>query len=67
MDDVRFYGACTQPAGKPQAVAPGLEGDSDARDRATGLLGFIAPALQQLQQATIVPSGAMATMSNSGR
>ena len=54
MDDVCFNAVCAQPARQPQAVAAGLEGDSDACDRATGLNGFIAPAKQQTQQCLFV-------------
>ena len=37
VDDVRLDAARPQPAGQPEAVAAGLEGDRDARDRAPAL------------------------------
>ncbi|MCA0045871.1 hypothetical protein LB577_02695 [Mesorhizobium sp. B283B1A] len=39
-----------QPARQPEAVARSLIGDGDPLDRMPGPAGFVAPALQQLQQ-----------------
>ncbi|WP_189476584.1 hypothetical protein [Mesorhizobium sp. M2A.F.Ca.ET.043.05.1.1] len=39
-----------QKARQPEAVAGRLIGDGDPLDRVPGLVGFVAPALQQLQQ-----------------
>ena len=47
MDDVRLDAARPQPARQPEAVAAGLEGDGNPRDRAAGLDRLIAPAMQQ--------------------
>ena len=45
-----------QPARQPEAVAARLEGDHDALDRASCLLRFVAPSMQQLQQCALVGS-----------
>ena len=39
-----------QPAGRPEAVAPRLEGDRYPVDGAAGLLSLLAPAMQPQQQ-----------------
>ena len=47
VDDVGLDAARPQPAGEPEAVAPGLEGDREAGDRAPGPGRLVPPALQQ--------------------
>ena len=54
MNDVGLDVACHEPARQPEAVPAGLEGDSDACDPVSCLLGFIAPSMQQLQQGVLV-------------
>src|SRR5262245_44954141 len=43
-----------EPARQPEAVTAGLEGDSDAFDSVAGLLCFLSPSMQQLQQCALV-------------
>src|SRR4051794_1258618 len=50
MNDVGFDPARPQPAGQPEPVASGLEGDGDARDLAPRLGRLAPPALEQAQQ-----------------
>jgi len=50
MDDMGLDAARLQPAGQPEAIPTGLEGDRDARYRAARLGRLVAPALQQPQQ-----------------
>jgi hypothetical protein len=47
MNDVGLDAARPQPAGEPEAVTAGLEGDGNARDRAAGLNGFVLPVPQK--------------------
>jgi hypothetical protein len=54
MDHVSFNAVCAQPARQPEAVAAGLEGDGNARDRAARLGRLIAPAVQQSEQCILV-------------
>ena len=48
MNDVRFDAARSQPAGQPEAVPAGLEGDGNAVDLVPYLLRFRSPSLEQL-------------------
>jgi hypothetical protein len=48
MDDVRLDAPRSQPAGQPEAVPAGLEGNGDAGDLVPCLLRFRTPALEQL-------------------
>src|SRR5262245_1006892 len=48
MNDVGLYPACSQPAGQPEAVPAGLEGDRNTIDLVPGLLRFLSPSLEQL-------------------
>src|SRR5690242_14633090 len=50
MDHVRLDPARLEPARQPEAVAAGLEGNRDPRDRAAGPDRFILPAMQQTKQ-----------------
>src|SRR5215212_6206111 len=50
MNDVSLDALAPQPAGEPETVTTGLEGDRDAGDRAAGLNGFVLPAVQKAQQ-----------------
>ena len=54
VDDVGLDAARPQPAGEPEAVAPGLEGDREAGDRAPGPGRLVPPALQQPEQRLLV-------------
>ena len=54
VDHVRLDAAGPQPARQPEAVAAGLEGHRDARDRAPGLGRLVPPAPQQPQQRLLV-------------
>jgi len=48
MNDMGLDTARSQPAGQPEAVPAGLEGDGDARDLVPCLLCLSSPALEQL-------------------
>ena len=50
MNDVHVDAARAQPPRQPEAIATGLVGDGDARDRPSALARLVAPALQQVQQ-----------------
>ncbi|MES0021288.1 hypothetical protein [Mesorhizobium sp. M0036] len=50
MDDVDLGVVRPQPARQPDAVAARLIGDDDPLDRVAGPAGFVAPALQKLQE-----------------
>ena len=54
VDDVGLDAARPQPAGEPEAVAPGLEGDREAGDRAPGPGRLVPPAPQQREQRLLV-------------
>jgi len=54
MDDMGLDTAGSQPAGQPEAVPTGLEGDGNAGDLVSGLLRFRSPALEQLQKFVLV-------------
>src|SRR5262245_15330411 len=54
MNDVGLDTARSQPAGEPEAVTAGLEGDGDASDLVPCLLRFRSPALEQLQEFVLV-------------
>src|SRR5260370_28850424 len=54
VDDVGLDAACPQPARQPETIPASLEGDCNAFDPASCLLGFLAPSMQQLQQCTLV-------------
>jgi hypothetical protein len=54
VDHVRLDAARPQPAGQPEAVAAGLEGHGHSRDRAPGLGGLAAPALEKAEQRLLV-------------
>ena len=48
MNDMGLDTARPQPAGEPEAVPAGLEGDGNAVDLVTCLLGLCTPPLEQL-------------------
>ena len=50
MDDMTFDAARPQPAGQPEAVAPGLVSNTNPRDRAARRRRFIAPPIKQPKQ-----------------
>src|SRR6516165_7996003 len=50
VDHIGLDGVRPQPAGQPEAVTPRLERDRDPVDIPPGLLRFVAPAMQQLEQ-----------------
>ena len=50
MDGIGLDAARPQPARQPETVAGRLIGDGDPFDRMPGPAGFVAPALQKLQQ-----------------
>ncbi|WP_210382769.1 hypothetical protein [Mesorhizobium sp. L-2-11] len=50
VDGASLDTARSQPARQPESVAGRLIGDGDPLDLAPGPAGFVAPALQQLQQ-----------------
>jgi hypothetical protein len=43
-----------EPAGQPEAVAAGLEGHGDARDSASRSLCLSAPAIEQIEEGTLI-------------
>jgi hypothetical protein len=50
VDTLRAAGVSREPARQPKAVAAGLEGSRDPRDRAAGPDRLILPAMQQTKQ-----------------
>src|SRR3954451_25475119 len=48
-NDMRFNAVRSKPARQAEAVAAGLEGDGNARDRAAGLAGLLTPAVEELE------------------
>jgi hypothetical protein len=54
MNDVGLNPACRQPARQPEAIPTGLEGDRNALDLVAGLLRFLLPSLEQLQEFVLV-------------
>src|SRR5215471_7956080 len=48
MNDVSLNIVRPEPAGEPKAIASGFIGDNDALDRMSGLLGLVAPTMQEL-------------------
>jgi len=48
MNDMGLDTARSQPAGQPEAVAAGLEGNGNAGDLVPCLLRLCSPALEQL-------------------
>jgi hypothetical protein len=54
MNDMGLDTACPQPAGEPEAVPTGLEGDGNAVDLVTRLLRLWAPPLEQLYEFILV-------------
>src|SRR3712207_3993980 len=54
MNDIGLNAPRPQPAGQPEAVTTGLEGDRDARDRAAGLDGLALPVAQKAQQVFLI-------------
>src|SRR4029077_8760142 len=54
VDHIGLDGVRPQPAGQPEAVAPRLERDRYPVDIAPGLLCFLAPTMQQLEQSCFV-------------
>jgi hypothetical protein len=54
VNDIGFDATRPQRTCQPEAVATGVEGDSDAHDRAPFLGRLILPALQQPQQRCLV-------------
>src|SRR5437660_4404963 len=50
MYHVRFDPTCLKPARQPEAVAAGLEGNRNPRDRAAGPDRLVPPAMQQGKQ-----------------
>jgi hypothetical protein len=49
VDHVGLDRMSTQPARKPEAIAPGLESNDNAVDRTSSPNGLPAPAMQKLQ------------------
>jgi hypothetical protein len=54
MNDVGLDALTPQPAGEPETVTAGLEGDRDAGDRAACLSGLALPVAQKAQQPVLV-------------
>src|SRR5215831_1979070 len=54
MNDVGFDTARSQPAGQPEAVSAGLEGDRNTVDLVPRLLRLCSPSLEQLQETVLV-------------
>ena len=54
VDHIGLNVAGPEPTCEPNAVATGLKGDSDARDRAPSFGRFVLPAAQQAQQRRLV-------------
>src|SRR5947209_14737166 len=50
VDHVRLYPTPLKPARQPEAIAAGLEGNRNPRDRAAGPDRLIPPAMQQPKQ-----------------
>jgi hypothetical protein len=48
MNDVGLDTTCPQPAGQPEAIPAGLEGDGNTVDLVPCLLRFHSPTLEQL-------------------
>ena len=47
MNDMSLDTARSQPAGEPEAVPPGLEGDRSTLDLVSGYLSLRSPSLEQ--------------------
>jgi hypothetical protein len=54
MNDMGLDATCSQPAGQPEAVPAGLEGDGDAGDLVPCLLRLCSPALEQLYEFILI-------------
>jgi len=54
VDHISFDAVPPQPAGQPEAVTPRLQRDRYPVDVAPGLLRFLAPAMQQLEQSCFI-------------
>ena len=54
MNDMGLDTACPQPAGEPEAVPTGLEGDGNAVDLVTRLLRLCAPPIEQLYEFILI-------------
>ena len=54
MNDVRLDAARSQPAGQPEAVPAGLEGDGNAVDLVSCLLRLRSPSIEQLQEFVLI-------------
>jgi hypothetical protein len=54
MNDMGFDTARSQPAGEPEAVPAGLEGDRNTIDLVPGFLCLCPPSLEQFQQSVLV-------------
>src|SRR3712207_6064318 len=54
VDYVSFSTLCPQPARQPEAVAAGLEGDTDARDHAASPGRLVPPTPEQPEQRDLV-------------
>src|SRR5208337_4900475 len=56
MDDVGFDLVHAQPTRQPEAIATGLIGDRNPRDRVAALHSLVAPAVQQSKQFLLIRS-----------
>src|SRR5215471_12136494 len=54
MDHIRFDLMGAQPARQPEAIAASLIGDGDPLDDVAGLIGFLPPTMQKLQQCILI-------------
>jgi len=54
MNNMGLDTARSQPAGQPEAVPAGLEGNGDAGDLVPCLLRLCAPALEQLEEFLLI-------------
>src|SRR6516164_331699 len=54
MDHIGFDLMGAQPARQPEAIAASLIGDGDPLDDVAGLIGFLPPTMQKLQQCILI-------------
>src|SRR4051794_29666614 len=67
VNDMSFDAVSPEPARQPEAIAAGLEGDSDAADLAAGLAGLLTPAVEELEEGGLVGSELLERMTRDPR
>src|SRR4051794_13203516 len=67
VNDMGLDAVRSKPARQPEAIAAGLEGDSDAADLAAGLAGLLTPAVEELEEGVLVRSKLFERMTRDSR